>query len=58
MRHMRHMRQAGMPAAGDAPYVLAVAGSGGFFYTGRVHKPFPFFEQRVSINIFAGIDVG
>jgi len=55
---MRHMRQAGMPAAGDAPYVLAVAGSGAFFYTGRVHKPFPFFEQRVSINIFAGIDIG
>jgi hypothetical protein len=54
---MRHIRQAGIPAAGDAPYVLPVAGSGAF-YSGRVHKPFPFFEQRVSINIFAGIDIG
>jgi len=51
------MRQAGMPAAGDAPYVLSVAGPG-TFYTGCVHKPFPFFEQRVSITIFAGIDIG
>jgi hypothetical protein len=54
---MRHMRHAGMPAAGEALSVFPAAGSGAF-YTLRGRKPFPFSEQRVSINIFAGIGIG